>query len=91
MLYRTSGLKQLSGGQRKRVALARALVMEADLVLLDEPFSSLDQDLKHTVQTTLFQRFKKSKTTVIWSTHDVEGALKFADYLWILDGQSKCG
>ena len=80
---------QLSGGQQKRVALARALVMNADLVLLDEPFNSLDQDLKHAVQTTLFQRFKKSRTTVIWSTHDVEGALRFADYLWILDEQSK--
>lgn len=81
--------KQLSGGQQKRVALARALALDAPLMLLDEPFSSLDMDLRQTLQATLFKQLKEKNTTVIWSTHDVDAALRYADYLWILEGPNQ--
>ncbi|MAD60612.1 MAG: hypothetical protein CMH49_03720 [Myxococcales bacterium] len=80
---------QLSGGQQKRVALARAMVLNSPLVLLDEPFNSLDMSLRESVQNSILKQLKDSKTTIIWSTHDTEAALKYADYLWILEGPNR--
>ena len=76
---------QLSGGQKKRVALARAMVLNAPLILLDEPFNSLDLSLRESVQNSILKQLKNTETTVIWSTHDIDAALKYADYLWILE------
>lgn len=61
---------ELSGGQRQRVALARALAPEPKILLLDEPFSNLDETLKDSIRTDLKRILKASGTTTILVTHD---------------------
>ncbi len=73
----------LSGGQRQRVALARTLLENQPLVLMDEPFSALDAVTRFTLQT-LASRLLAGKT-VLMITHDPAEALRLADHLYILD------
>jgi iron(III) transport system ATP-binding protein len=70
---------QLSGGQQQRVALARALAIEPAVVLLDEPFASLDAHLRATVRADVQQIFRRAGTTAILVTHDQDEALSTAD------------
>lgn len=76
---------QLSGGQQQRVALARALIVEPKLLLLDEPFSSLDAEIKVTLRSWLKQKLKEAKTTAIFVTHDKEEAALIADRIAVLE------
>lgn len=69
----------LSGGERQRVALARTLIIEPKLVLLDEPFSALDTDLRHRLATSLKQWQKNIGFTSIMVTHDEQEAQTVAD------------
>lgn len=79
---------ELSGGQRHRVALARALAPNPDLILLDEPFSALDAELRTRLREDVRQVLKTTKTTAILVTHDQEEALSMADRVAVLrDGQ----
>lgn len=79
---------QLSGGQQQRVAVARALVTEPRLLLLDEPFSSLDAGLRETMRTELVQLFRRLKITAINVTHDQDEAMSMSDRIMVLrDGQ----
>jgi sulfonate transport system ATP-binding protein len=76
--------KELSGGQSQRVALARALIREPQLLLLDEPFGSLDALTRmrmHSLVTRLWTRFRPA---VLFVTHDVDEALVLADRLVVL-------
>ncbi len=76
---------QLSGGEKQRVAIARAFLYDAPLLLLDEPFSSLDTALKirlSKVFATLWSAYKK---TAVFVTHDVEEALMLAHRIIVLD------
>jgi iron(III) transport system ATP-binding protein len=70
---------QLSGGQQQRVALARALAIEPAVVLLDEPFASLDAHLRTSVRADVQEVFRRAGTTAILVTHDQDEALSTAD------------
>lgn len=76
---------ELSGGQRKRVSLARAFACGRELMLLDEPLSSLDIGLKFRIFDVMKKVFKSDSKTVIMVTHDVDEALTLADEIVIID------
>lgn len=75
---------QLSGGMRQRVALIRTLVLNPDILLLDEPFSSLDFQSKIIVQEDIYKIIKESKKTTIMVTHDISEAISMADIIYVL-------
>ncbi|HXL95239.1 MAG TPA: ATP-binding cassette domain-containing protein [Streptosporangiaceae bacterium] len=79
---------QLSGGQQQRVALARALAIEPTVVLMDEPFASLDAHLRASVRADVQRIFHEAGTTAILVTHDQDEALSVADCVAVLrDGK----
>lgn len=75
---------QLSGGQQTRVALARALAIKPALVLLDEPFSALDAELRADLRTDVIDLLRAQNTTAILVTHDREEALVSADIVALM-------
>ena len=75
----------LSGGEQQRVAIARALAPEPKTVLLDEPFSSLDADLREELRNDTKALFKKTNTSCIIVTHELEEAREFCDRTFRLD------
>ncbi|EJM97833.1 ABC transporter ATP-binding protein [Phyllobacterium sp. YR531] len=78
----------LSGGEQQRVALARALAPNPDILLMDEPFSSLDSGLRQKVRQETFQLLRRLGTTVIMVTHDPEEALSAGDRIVLMrEGQ----
>jgi iron(III) transport system ATP-binding protein len=84
---------QLSGGQQQRVALARALAIKPSLVLLDEPFSSLDASLRASIRADVAGLLRAAGTTAILVTHDQDEALSIADQVAVLrEGKiAQCG
>ena len=70
---------ELSGGMRQRVALARALVLAPRLLLMDEPFGSLDHQTRRIMQRYLLSTWRQSKATIVLVTHDLDEALRLAD------------
>jgi iron(III) transport system ATP-binding protein len=82
--YRRRYPHQLSGGQQQRVALARALAVEPDIVLLDEPFASLDAALRASVRSDVLGVLRRGGTTSILVTHDQDEALSMADQVAVL-------
>lgn len=76
--------KQLSGGQQQRVGLARALVKKPDLLLLDEPFSNLDPQIRLQMRQLLRQLHQQYHTTILFVTHDLGEAFSLADRMMVL-------
>jgi spermidine/putrescine transport system ATP-binding protein len=76
---------QLSGGQAQRVSLARALVSEPDLLLLDEPFSALDALTRIEMHSLVTQLWERHEPAILLVTHDVDEALALADRVLVLD------
>lgn len=71
--------EQLSGGEKQRLALARAIAQKADIFLLDEPFSSFDIELKEDVQKLLLKMHRKYNLTTVYVTHDIFEILNFCN------------
>jgi multiple sugar transport system ATP-binding protein len=78
-------IHQLSGGQRQRVAIAKALVRRPDLFLLDEPFSSLDAELRRQMRSELVRIHREVAVTMVFVTHDQEEAMAIADRIAVMN------
>ncbi len=83
-------VKNLSGGQKQRVAIAKALAQKPEVLLLDEPFSSIDTFLKNTLRRSFFSYTRSQNIMCIIATHDSEEALSFTDRMLLLhDGKQE--
>ena len=80
---------QLSGGEQQRVALARSIIAQPDILLLDEPFSSLDLNLKEEVRDDTLHLLQKSNISVIIVTHDPFEAMFISNQIYIINNQGK--
>jgi len=78
---------ELSGGMKKRLSLARALVADPKFIIMDEPFNSLDYQLKEKLQEELLDIVRKSKKTILFVTHDIEEAVFLSDRVIVLSGK----
>lgn len=78
---------KLSGGMRQRVNIARALIKPSKLILMDEPFKSLDYKTKYIIIKELKEIFKKEKRMVIFVTHDVDEAIFMNGIIYVLGGR----
>lgn len=74
---------EISGGEQQRACIARALIREPELLLLDEPFSNLDATIKESMKEEIFKIVKETKTTTILVTHDINDALNISDRILI--------
>ena len=79
-------IDQLSGGQQQRVALARSLVLEPKVLLLDEPLSNIDTKLRETVRNEIRKIQKELGITMIFVTHDQEEAMSISDRIVVMNG-----
>lgn len=75
---------QLSGGMKQRVGLARALTVDADIILMDEPFSSVDEQTRRKFQEDLLGLLQRRQKTVIFVTHSIEEAAYLSDQIVLL-------
>ena len=82
--YANIKAKNLSGGQMQRVALARVLALEPEVLLLDEPFSHIDNFRKNSLRRKLFGYLKEKQITTIFATHDSSDVLSFSDEVLVL-------
>ena len=82
--FETAFPHQLSGGMRKRVALAQTLVYDPEILLMDEPFSALDVQTRNLMEGELLGLWQGSRKTVIFVTHDLEEAIALADEVVVM-------
>ncbi len=75
---------QLSGGQQQRVAIARSLVLKPQIILMDEPFSALDEPTRHDMQRLITELWHEVEATVFLITHSIAEAVYLGDRVWIM-------
>lgn len=86
--FANTKVQSLSGGQKQRVALARAIARQPEVILLDEPFSHIDNFKKQTLRRNLFRYLKSNNITCVVATHDKNDVLSFANHIAVLHDQS---
>src|SRR6202007_3489376 len=79
-------VSELSGGMQQRVGVARAFATNADVLLMDEPFSALDPLIRGKLQDELLALQERVKKTILFVSHDLDEALKLGDRISILEG-----
>jgi len=79
--------RQLSGGMKQRAALLRTFLFSQDILLLDEPFASLDAITRHKMHLWLLKLHQKHSSSILFVTHDIEEALLLADRIYILSSR----
>jgi len=79
--------KELSGGMKQRVALARTLIMDPDILLMDEPFGAVDAQTRTVLQQELLQIWERTHKTVLFVTHSVDEALYLSDRVCVLSSR----
>lgn len=84
--YADTKVQFLSGGQKQRVALARAIAKQPEILLLDEPFSHIDNFKKQSLRRSLFKYLKEKNITCIVATHDKDDVLAFSDKMIVIHG-----
>ena len=77
----------LSGGERQRVAIARALAVDPKIVLMDEPFSALDPNMRGRMRVEMERIWLETGKTVVFVTHDIDEALQLADRTVVLSNK----
>ena len=75
---------RLSGGMQRRISLARAFISDPNILLLDEPFVSIDKKISNSLRELLIKLWKKNKPTIIFVTHDLDEAIELADRIFFL-------
>jgi NitT/TauT family transport system ATP-binding protein len=80
-------IHELSGGMKQRAALARALVLDPELLLMDEPFAALDFQTREKLQRELEEIWRRTEKTIIFVTHNVEEAITLGDRVILFSGQ----
>ena len=85
--FKNSYPNELSGGMRQRINFARALIGSPDIILIDEPFKSLDIKSKHEMINLVMELRKKSIVTIILVTHSIDEIIKLSDIVYLLGGR----
>jgi iron complex transport system ATP-binding protein len=86
--FEESFVNEISDGERQKIMIARTLAQNTDIIILDEPTAFLDLQNKYQLVNTLYHLVKKEKKLIIFSTHDINIALKLCDKIWFVNNRN---